>query len=126
MLQKPEPYLASSSALGFAHHKLGDFDAARAAFEAIVAADPQRYKAHYGLGLVALSEGRLDAARPALEEALRQVDQAFVGTIHSFCSRILRERPLEAWKNADGSERRAFFKLKQRIYHLFDLVNVTQ
>lgn len=28
--------------------------------------------------------------------ALRELDRAFIGTIHSFCARLLRERPLEA------------------------------
>ena len=29
------------------------------------------------------------------ERALREIDRAFLGTIHSFCARLLRERPLE-------------------------------
>ena len=29
------------------------------------------------------------------EQALREIDRAFLGTIHSFCARLLRERPLE-------------------------------
>ena len=33
---------------------------------------------------------------PALEKAIRDIDHAFLGTIHSFCARLLRERPLEA------------------------------
>ena len=33
---------------------------------------------------------------PALETAIRDIDHAFLGTIHSFCARLLRERPLEA------------------------------
>jgi len=35
-----------------------------------------------------------DAAR--LEAALREIDRGFIGTIHSFCARLLRERPIEA------------------------------
>jgi tetratricopeptide (TPR) repeat protein len=66
----PDRYLPNSSALGFAHHKLGDFDAARAAFEAVIEADDEKYKAHYGLGLVALSLGDVDAARTHLERCL--------------------------------------------------------
>ncbi|HSH46558.1 MAG TPA: UvrD-helicase domain-containing protein [Longimicrobiales bacterium] len=31
-----------------------------------------------------------------LDRALREVDRAFIGTIHSFCARLLRERPVEA------------------------------
>lgn len=31
-----------------------------------------------------------------LEDALTHVEQCFIGTIHSFCARLLRERPVEA------------------------------
>jgi ATP-dependent helicase/nuclease subunit A len=31
-----------------------------------------------------------------LDRALRGIDRAFIGTIHSFCSRLLRERPIDA------------------------------
>ncbi|MFA6110140.1 MAG: UvrD-helicase domain-containing protein, partial [Candidatus Latescibacterota bacterium] len=34
--------------------------------------------------------------RQRLEQALGRIDQCFVGTIHSFCAQLLRERPLEA------------------------------
>ena len=34
--------------------------------------------------------------RPRLEQALARLDAAFVGTIHAFCARLLRERPVEA------------------------------
>jgi ATP-dependent helicase/nuclease subunit A len=33
--------------------------------------------------------------RARYEYALRELDRAFLGTIHSFCARLLRERPLE-------------------------------
>jgi len=33
--------------------------------------------------------------RERLERALTEIDRAFIGTIHSFCGRLLRERPLE-------------------------------
>lgn len=32
----------------------------------------------------------------ALATAVRDIDQAFLGTIHAFCAKLLRERPLEA------------------------------
>lgn len=35
-------------------------------------------------------------AAPPLEAAVQAVDRAFVGTIHAFCARLLREHPLEA------------------------------
>jgi ATP-dependent helicase/nuclease subunit A len=41
----------------------------------------------------------LDKARlraPALEDALGRLEEAAIGTIHSFCAQILRERPVEA------------------------------
>ena len=37
-----------------------------------------------------------DPQRQLLEEAIQDIDRAFLGTIHAFCARLLRERPLEA------------------------------
>lgn len=37
-----------------------------------------------------------EAARASLDRALQEMDRAFIGTIHAFCARLLRERPLEA------------------------------
>ena len=34
--------------------------------------------------------------RERLESALASIEQSFIGTIHSFCARLLRERPVEA------------------------------
>jgi ATP-dependent helicase/nuclease subunit A len=34
--------------------------------------------------------------RARLQDALRHIERCFVGTIHSFCARLLRERPVEA------------------------------
>ncbi len=49
---------------------------------------------------VALEQARLvekDAAvRTRLDAALTGLERSFIGTIHSFCSRLLRERPVEA------------------------------
>jgi ATP-dependent exoDNAse (exonuclease V) beta subunit len=36
------------------------------------------------------------AQKPALEDALQRLEEASIGTIHSFCAQILRERPVEA------------------------------
>ncbi|MFH1503021.1 MAG: UvrD-helicase domain-containing protein, partial [Candidatus Eisenbacteria bacterium] len=38
---------------------------------------------------------------PLLEAALREIDRANVGTIHGFCARLLRERPVEASVDPD-------------------------
>jgi ATP-dependent helicase/nuclease subunit A len=37
-----------------------------------------------------------DDERHRIGRALRDIDRCFVGTIHAFCGRLLRERPLEA------------------------------
>ncbi|MDE2677500.1 MAG: UvrD-helicase domain-containing protein [Gemmatimonadota bacterium] len=37
-----------------------------------------------------------DPRRERLEYAIRDLDRAFLGTIHAFCAKLLRERPLEA------------------------------
>jgi len=41
----------------------------------------------------------MDAAQPRerglLQQALLNIEQCYLGTIHSFCARILRERPIE-------------------------------
>jgi len=42
----------------------------------------------------ALDEARHDA--PQLADALQRLEEASIGTIHSFCAQILRERPVEA------------------------------
>jgi ATP-dependent helicase/nuclease subunit A len=45
----------------------------------------------------ALGEGdRPPVEHRRLHGAVRDVDRAFIGTIHAFCARLLRERPLEA------------------------------
>ena len=37
-----------------------------------------------------------DGERDNLEDALKRLEEASIGTIHSFCAQILRERPVEA------------------------------
>ncbi len=52
----------------------------------------------------AVAQGRLDPGGPPadpdvlrrLATALGRLDRAFMGTIHAFCARLLRERPLDA------------------------------
>jgi ATP-dependent helicase/nuclease subunit A len=57
---------------------------------------------------VALEKARLDERDPAvrarLEAALTGLERSFVGTIHSFCARLLRERPIEAGLDPDFLE----------------------
>lgn len=45
----------------------------------------------------AATEAELEeGARERLRRALAHIERAFIGTIHSFCGRLLRERPVEA------------------------------
>ncbi len=39
-----------------------------------------------------------------LDDAVKHAERAFVGTIHSFCARMLRERPVEAGVDSDFAE----------------------
>jgi len=48
-----------------------------------------------------VAEGR-EADR--IQRALESIDQCFIGTIHSFCGRLLRERPVEARLAPDFAE----------------------
>ncbi|HEY4228848.1 MAG TPA: UvrD-helicase domain-containing protein, partial [Thermoanaerobaculia bacterium] len=42
------------------------------------------------------ARGARGEERERLVDALARLDTAFVGTIHAFCARLLRERPVEA------------------------------
>jgi ATP-dependent helicase/nuclease subunit A len=57
---------------------------------------------------VALERERLRPKDPAvrgrLEAALDGLERSFIGTIHSFCARLLRERPIEAGIDPDFRE----------------------
>lgn len=65
---------------------------------------------------IALERKAADAegeTRGRLEEALANLDQIFIGTIHAFCSSMLRERPIEAgldpsFEEMDDETNRAF------------------
>ena len=41
-------------------------------------------------------DGGDEATVARIDTALREIDRAFLGTIHAFCARLLRERPLDA------------------------------
>ncbi len=43
-----------------------------------------------------LDKVRLERSSTALEHALEHLEEASIGTIHSFCAQLLRERPVEA------------------------------
>jgi ATP-dependent helicase/nuclease subunit A len=63
-------------------------------------------------GEVAESPDR-DERLPLVTKALEDIDRAFIGTIHSFCARLLRERPLDvgldpAFQELAAEEREPF------------------
>jgi ATP-dependent helicase/nuclease subunit A len=56
-------------------------------------------------------------ATKVVDRALREIDRAFIGTIHAFCARLLRERPLEA--GVDPSFRETFAIEQDRLRQEF-------
>jgi len=62
-------------------------------------------KERFQLGLERAIAAEQDEVRRArLSEALEGIDRGFIGTIHSFCARLLRERPVEAGVDPDFVE----------------------
>jgi ATP-dependent helicase/nuclease subunit A len=55
----------------------------------------ERFQARLEAELRKTAEVLGEEERGRIRSALEQIDRAFLGTIHSFCSRLLRERPLE-------------------------------
>ena len=53
-------------------------------------------RGRFQIGLEKAAREKDGEAKTRLIEALTQIDRCFIGTIHSFCGRILRERPVEA------------------------------
>ena len=61
----------------------------------------------------ARSSGEDPEATARLATALHDIDRGFIGTIHSFCARLLRERPLEA--GLDPAFREVFGPEEERL-----------
>lgn len=53
-------------------------------------------RARFQVALEKATREATGAARERLAEALGHAERVFIGTIHSFCGRLLRERPVEA------------------------------
>jgi ATP-dependent helicase/nuclease subunit A len=53
-------------------------------------------KERFQLALEKRFKGAEGERKELIERALQNLEQGFVGTIHSFCARLLRERPVEA------------------------------
>jgi ATP-dependent helicase/nuclease subunit A len=68
----------------------------------------------------ARDEAADEATRGHLEAAITHLEEARIGTIHSFCAELLRERPVEARVDpdfvelAEGEDRRLFAEVFQR------------
>jgi len=58
---------------------------------------------------------------PAFREALEHPERSFVGTIHSFCARLIRERPVEAGIDPDFTEIEEDLdaELREQAWHEF-------
>jgi ATP-dependent helicase/nuclease subunit A len=54
--------------------------------------------------LEAAARGASGDEKARLETALSRLDSAFIGTIHAFCARLIRERPVEAGVDPGFSE----------------------
>jgi ATP-dependent helicase/nuclease subunit A len=70
-------------------------------------------KERFRIALERKTAGVKGKAGERMEEALASLDQIFIGTIHSFCSSMLRERPIEAgldpsFEEMDEEMNRAF------------------
>jgi len=76
----------------------------------------ERFQGRLEGALRADGEEALDSeARVRLRTALEEIDRAFVGTIHAFCARLLRERPLEVgldpgFEELPAEDRASFYR----------------
>jgi ATP-dependent helicase/nuclease subunit A len=61
-------------------------------------------RSRFQLGLETATREAEGLERQRLSEAVANVERSFVGTIHSFCARLLRERPVEAGVDAQFVE----------------------
>jgi ATP-dependent helicase/nuclease subunit A len=61
-------------------------------------------RARFQVGLERAARDAAGFEKERLAEAVRHVERAFLGTIHSFCARLLRERPVEAGVDSDFTE----------------------
>lgn len=68
-------------------------------------------KERFQLALEEASRSESGVERQRVSDALSTLDRVYIGTIHSFCARLLRERPIEAgitpdFKELEGLEER--------------------
>ncbi|MBN1289127.1 MAG: UvrD-helicase domain-containing protein [Actinobacteria bacterium] len=61
-------------------------------------------RSRFQIALEKAASGAEGEEKENAERALSEIDRAFIGTIHSFCARLLRERPVEAGVDLEFSE----------------------
>jgi ATP-dependent helicase/nuclease subunit A len=72
-------------------------------------------------GILALPEGVEQQRTARVQSALSNLERFFGGTIHSFCARLLRERPVESGVSPGFTELDEVqdFELRQRVWREF-------
>jgi len=72
-------------------------------------------KARFQLEMEKACQAETDSGKKErLAEGLREIERCFIGTIHSFCALLLRERPLEAGLEPGFME---MDELEDRLFH---------
>ena len=61
-------------------------------------------RSRFQLGLEKAAREARGIEQQRLAEAVAHVERCFLGTIHSFCGRLLRERPVEAGVDPEFTE----------------------
>ena len=85
------------------------------------AAAELRERFQSALRIEADSDGRSAQEKMLLRDASDRIEHAFVGTFHSFCSTILRERPIECQVDPDFREidESEDFQLREQAWQTF-------
>jgi ATP-dependent helicase/nuclease subunit A len=61
-------------------------------------------RSRFQVGLEQAARAAAGIERQRLAQAVAHVERAFLGTIHSFCARLIRERPVEAGVDSEFTE----------------------
>ncbi|HEY0672915.1 MAG TPA: UvrD-helicase domain-containing protein [Longimicrobiales bacterium] len=64
----------------------------------------ERFQNELEDAIIAAREAGNTLLAQRLDDALRRIDTGFIGTIHAFCARMLREHPIEAGLDPDFTE----------------------
>ena len=85
------------------------------------AAAELRERFQSALRIEADSDTRSDQEKMLLRDASNRIEHAFIGTFHSFCSTILRERPIECQVDPDFREidESEDFQLREQAWQTF-------